>query len=322
MSWNTRGGGIYEDTGMLILLTGYGASITSRVFQKMQEEFSNLYNMVVIRIDYYGSKYMGREMLADVYAKLEEAWELPPGRYVLEIETGETREEFNDMGIMQALDIVNATLSAIRYLQRKYRGINTKKVILFGSSHGAYLAHLANLICPGLYAAMVDISAYLRPYYLDHSRELVIKCGETGVRIHMEYFLQLHPEYRYHESLYDLRFLYKNKKNTCKILAFHGREDEMVDFRERELFIGALDNAELVLIEEEDVDGILCGNADHGLGMDFFELFRIVMPMLNSILREQSTEVELEKEVVLGDTEAFVRISYEGDLPRLEDITF
>ncbi|MFR4351742.1 MAG: hypothetical protein ACLT3H_08760 [Roseburia sp.] len=40
--------GTDKDTGVLMLVTGYGASMDSHVFQKMQEEFSDLYNMVVI----------------------------------------------------------------------------------------------------------------------------------------------------------------------------------------------------------------------------------------------------------------------------------
>ena len=106
--------GTDQDTGVLILVTGYGASIDSRVFRKMQEEFSNLYNMVVIQCDYYGSKYMGKEILEDLYDELKGIEKFPED-VVLECEekTGETQQEFNDMGIMQALDIVNATLSVI-----------------------------------------------------------------------------------------------------------------------------------------------------------------------------------------------------------------
>ena len=245
------------------------------------------------------------------------------GGVEVEIETGESEEEFNDMGVMQALDIVNATLSVICYLQREQRSINTKKIMLFGSSHGAYLAHLANLVCPGLYAAIVDISAYFRPYYLDHIRPFSIENenGEVDIML-FKYFLYRHPEYCYHDNLYDLRFLYKDRKNTCKIIAFQGKDDRMVDYREREVFIRELDNAELLLIDANDVDGVLCGNAGHSLDMNFFELFRIIMPMLDSILREHGTEVKLENEVVLGDEHAFMKISYENGFPKLKDIVF
>ena len=207
-------------------------------------------------------------------------------------------------------------------MQNERRSINTKKVILFGSSHGAYLAHLANLICPGLYASILDISGYLKPYFLDHIREVIVRSRDVKVIVKLKYFLYQHPEYRYHKDLYDLRFLYKNRKNTCKIIAFQGMDDWMVDYREREAFIREVDSAELMLIDIDDVDGLLCRNAGHSLEMNFFVLFQMLMPMLNSILREQDDEVELEKEIVLGDEHAFMKISYESGLPRLMELVF
>ncbi|MFR4351741.1 MAG: DUF2920 family protein [Roseburia sp.] len=266
---------------------------------------------------------MGKEILEDLYEELKVIGKLPQGT-ILECEqkTGETEKEFNDMGVMQALDIVNATLSVIYYLQEQYSSVNTKKVILFGSSHGAYLAHLANLICPRLYASVLDISGYLKPYFLDHIRDVIVRSGDVRVIVKFRYFLHQHPEYRYHNDLYDLRFLYKNRNNTCKIIAFHGKDDRMVDYREREAFIGQLDSAEMLLIDRGDVDGTLFGNARHSLETNFFVLFDMLMPMLDSILREHSEEVKLEKGVVLGDAHAFIKISYEGGLPMLEEIVF
>ncbi|WP_432653620.1 DUF2920 family protein [Roseburia inulinivorans] len=52
---------------------------------------------------------------------------------------------------------------------------NTNKIILFGTSHGVYLAHLANVICPDLYTVMIDISCYLTPYYMYHNRQVDCK---------------------------------------------------------------------------------------------------------------------------------------------------
>ena len=314
--------GTDESTGVLMLITGYREAVDWYVFQEMQEQFSNLYDMVVIQCDYYGSKYMGKEIFSDVYEKLREMKNLGGGVAENEVETGETKEEFNDMGIMQALDIVNVTLSVIYYLKKAHKHINTKKIILFGRSNGAYLAHLANLICPDLYNVIIDISGYLKPYFLNHTREILLRNGSVGVIVKLKYFLCRHPEYRYHDNLYDLRFLYKNRKNTCKIIAFQGKDDRVVDYRERESFIRELDSAELLLIDVNDVDEVLCSNAGHGLDMNFFRLFRMIMPMIDSVLRERSREVRLEREVLLGDAHVFMKISYESGFPRLKDIVF
>lgn len=313
--------GADENTGVLILISAYGGNIDSHVFKKMREEFSDLYNMAVVQCDYWGSKYMGGELLTE----LQVLWEFPyklSGTLRYFRDTGESETEFNDMGIMQSLDIVNATLSAIYDLRRRQIPVNTQKIILFGPSHGAYLGYCANLICPGLYKALIDISGYLKPHYLENKRSTWNRRGELYIEVFFEYFLARHPEYRYHEDLYDLHFLYKYRENTCKVIAFQGKEDWMVDWREKETFIHSLNNAEFLLIGADEVDGILCGSADHGLEMDFFELFKMIMPMLDPILRGGGNSIELQKEVVLGDEHAFMRISYESGLPRLEEITF
>lgn len=313
--------GTDENTGVLILISAYGGNIDSHVFKKMRKEFSDLYNMAVVQCDYWGSKYMGSEILPEIAPLLRLPYEIT-GRIKAYGDPKESEVEFNEMGIMQAFDVVNATLSSIYYLDKNKMKVNTEKVILFGPSHGAYLAYLANLICPKLYAAIIDISGYLKPYYLDHKRDYVYIHRELQVEIICEYFLSRHPEYKYHEDLYDLRFLYKNVNNTCKVIAFQGKEDWMVDWMQKEDFIYQLDNAQFLLIGADEVDGILCRSADHGLGMDFFELFKMLMPMLDPILRGRGNSIELQKEVVLGDEHAFMRISYESGLPRLEEITF
>ena len=41
---------------------------------------------------------------------------------------------------------------------------------------------------------------------------------------------------RYNEKLYSLPFLYKNRKNMCKIIAMQGTEDWMVDAENKEIY--------------------------------------------------------------------------------------
>lgn len=96
---------------------------------------------------------------------------------------------------------------------------------------------------------------------------------ELGVKVGVEYFIKSHPQYRYSEKLYDLRFLYQSMENTCKIIAFQGTEDWMVDAQEKAQFISKLQNAELMMIGAEGVDGVLCKSAEHGMDMDFFVRF-------------------------------------------------
>ena len=317
-------GGTDEETGILFFISGYGATVDSHVFQKMRKEFCDQYHVITAQCDYFGSKYLKPELnelikLVHSLGRLPEPEKETTG-YRNEI--SESEDEFNDMGMMQALDCVDALLGLIYELKAQDVSFNTKKIILFGSSHGAYVAHLVNVICPGLVSCIIDISSYLSPFYMNKNR--LYLDPELGIKVGVEYFVKSHPQYRYSEKLYDLRFLYQNMENTCKIIAFQGTEDWMVDAKEKEQFISKLQNAELMMIGTEDVDGVLCKSADHGLDMDFFVLFQMMMPLLSNLLRQKSSTIELQNTVFLGggeDGEPHIRLSYETGLPQLIDIS-
>lgn len=313
--------GTNENTGLLILIPGYGGSIDSHVFKKMREEFCEEYNLVTMQCDYFGNRYMSAENPIEV-RKIFEINKIEKGYFIYKDDLGESIDEFNDMGIMQALDIVSSTLNILFLLRDRKHIVNTKKIILFGVSHGAYVAHLANLICPNLFTYILDISAYIKPYYLDVIRAQFIKNERIECQIVKEQFINNNPQYRYNEKLYDLDFLYSRTKNRCKIIALQGTEDPMVKAQEKVSFINGIENAEIMLIGQEDVDGVLCKNAQHGLGLDFFEFFKIMMPLLEEIKRASSCEINIPKEIVLGDDETHMIVNYREGLPQLIDITF
>lgn len=234
---------------------------------------------------------------------------------------GESLEEFNDMGMMQALDIVNATLKSVCYIRENYGG-TIKKIILFGTSHGAYLAHLANLICPGLYFWLLDISAYITPYYLKHIRTLrTFYADGRVVPYFIKPFAYLHPEICYDEELYNLQYLYRGAKNKCRIICFQGAEDWMADTKEKERLMQEIrEMAQFMLIQKEDVDGILCKNAGHGMEINFFVLFEILMPMLQRRRETQTEGFCLPDAVELGSGTTKVYIDYKSNLPMLKYI--
>ncbi|MCW1585564.1 DUF2920 family protein, partial [Campylobacter jejuni] len=71
-----------------------------------------------------------------------------------------TKNEYQNFGIMQAQDLLNVAL----YLKNMlllilWGGI---PVIMIGSSHGGYLAHLAAKIAPWLIDGVIDNSSYAK----------------------------------------------------------------------------------------------------------------------------------------------------------------
>lgn len=316
-------GGTNEDSGMLVLIPGYGGNMSSNIFEKMRREFSDQYNLAVIQCDYFGNCYMNTHVPENIQSFLDDA-NVVKADVEYRKDTKETLEEFNDMGIMQALDVVTAVIFGLRYIMTtEEEMLNTKKVIAFGTSHGAYLAHLSNLICPQLFSCIVDVSSYLSPYYLCDSRELKMEGKNRCLKMSENFFLSKHKELQYNSKLYDLRFLYRNAENYCKIIAFQGSEDWMVNYREKKTFIRQIgENAQLMLITPDDVDGVLCKNANHGLGLDFLELFKMLMPMLNNLLHEKSNQLNLPKTLKIGDESAYFQINYQNVFPEIEHITF
>ena len=117
-------------------------------------------------------------------------------------------------------------------------------------------------------------------------------------------------------------FLYQSIENRCKIIALQGTEDWMVSAEEKEAWISNLENAQLLIIHPDEVDGVLCKNADHGLGLDFFELFKILMPSLDKVIGQTKLEINFPKELTIGNEDIFIKIGYENGLPEIRTITW
>ena len=84
-----------------------------------------------------------------------------------------TKNEYQNFGLMQALDILNA-LCFVRKNCAEFKLAKTPKTLLFGASHGAYLALLCAKFAPWLIDGVVESSAYVTasPYYVGFGKEL------------------------------------------------------------------------------------------------------------------------------------------------------
>ena len=312
---------VNENTGMLVLIPGYGGNIDSHVFRKMREVFAEQYNFITVQCDYFGNRFMDSNEPEEMRL-IADMKNIVNAEIYYRMNGFESEDEFNDMRLMQALDIVSTTICAIYEIINKEYVFNTNRIVLFGTSHGSYLAHLANVICPTLYTGLLDVSSYIVPYYLTHYRNLTIKTDKITWTTIYEYLIMKEEKYRYNDNLYNLSFLYQNIKNKCKIIALQGTDDWMVDVNEKDKFISQLDNAQLLIIHPDEVDGVLCKNADHGLGLDFFKFFEIVIPSLDKVLGQPKLDIQFPKEAKVGNGETYIKIGYENGLPELKEITW
>jgi len=69
-----------------------------------------------------------------------------------------TKNEYQNFGVMQAMDVLNAVLYTKKYINSaKFEHL---PVIMVGSSHGGYLSHMCAKIAPWLVDGVIDNSSY------------------------------------------------------------------------------------------------------------------------------------------------------------------
>lgn len=241
------------------------------------------------------------------------------GQKEIEIETGENWDDCNDMGPMQAADIIAMLLWFIKSAVQEGTLFNADKIIAYGHSHGAYLAYLTNRLCPGLLRVIIDNSSYIFPDYL-HCSRMVRYADENGKRYsvsgNIKYLVMREPHMRLQEEFYHLLYLYSNFKNECRIISLHGTKDAMAAIGEKKIFIDKIgEKAALAAIQPCNVDGVIFKNAEHGLGADFIKLYQAVAQRIP--FTEGKNLVIPDSVVIEGNRES-LKISYDGLIPHLE----
>ncbi|ADL50865.1 DUF2920 family protein [Clostridium cellulovorans] len=289
-----------DDTGVLLLISGFGASTNSKVYKKMRKEFADKYNLVTIQCDYFGNEFMQTEFLSGNYSlqqidlnkmknslseedysrmfdegalvltQLLDVNFTQENTIVLKKIQNESIHNFNDMGIMQAIDNITAVLTVLAIIYNNNVKINTKKIIAMGQSHGSYLGYLSNRLCPNLFHYILDNSAWVYPSYIDGGRSLVRKNGNLTIVTNYEYFAKKN---NISFKFLDLKRMYQNFNNQCKIVCYHGAEDPLITLENKQSAVKDIENLVFNKITPEKVDGKVFTNCVHGLGADFLNLF-------------------------------------------------
>ncbi len=281
--------GINSQTGLLLLVAGYGGHAQSNVFKKMRDTFADTYNLVAIQCDYFGYEYMQTitprsVSLKDMKIELE-GNSIPlvksdssESLYHCIIPLQETLYNFNDMGIVQAMDNLVACHTVMINLKNKGVYLNKSRIIAYGFSHGAYITYLCNAFMPHLFSAIIDNSSYLEPAYLNNPRyqrcEIMSqeKCIGT-ILVKYSYILN---DIIFDKEIYQLEALYHQLENYARIISFHGSNDKMTPSEQKQIFIQKLKNSICEIIGDADIDYNIFYSTEHGLGADFVKLFHYV----------------------------------------------
>ena len=331
--------GVNEETGIFTYICGFGGQADSNVCKKMRKEFADKHNLVTVQCNYFGYEFMqsaDKIYLPDLnnYIGLNENDRkaiYENGNFNLdkflricsekEIEVNldadlslENLSNFNDMGIMQALDNITAVLTVMNILYNNDFKFNARKNILYGNSQGAYLAYLMNRLAPKLFSLIIDNSAWLYPNYLKKNsiRKLCLDL-DNNVWLDFIYMAQKVVE---DKQLLNLEYLYKDFNNTCNIISYHGVKDELISCEEKKWFCNNLEKCNYNEIGEEKVDGKIFKSTRHGLDADFLELFNRTMESL-SFSFEKSLNFDLPSQVEITTEKYNYYIDYEEVMPKV-----
>ena len=225
---------------------------------------------------------------------------------IISINLQPTKNEYNNFGIMQALDIINA-IYFVRKNHAEFKLAKTPKTLLFGTSHGGYLALLCAKFAPWLIDAVVENSGYANAplRFLGFGKEFDYKaCFESNTASmfdHLAIFVftktfftsvQSSPKCytEAHDKIRSLpEFDHLQTQAACHkavFVSYHSARDFDIARPEpkQRLYqmLTKLDfDATLHLIKDEsEVDGKFIKNLKHGMDMSLKTLIKKELPPL------------------------------------------
>ena len=334
--------GTNEDTGICLFIAGFGGNSNSNIYKKMRRQFADEYNLITVQCDYFGYEFMqdtrevsnpniAREVVSNIFSESEVNSIYENGnfdmnrfmevakRYPLTLQLNEVLNEdldnFNDMGLIQAIDNISAVLNVINILYDNEMQFNSKKIIIYGHSHGAYLGYLCNAFAPNLFSVLIDNSAWLIPAYIEENsvRSLQSKMDNLNVIINFDYIAKKIIK---DKKILDLSYIYSKFSNRCNIISYHGTTDNLINNNDKEAFCNNIKNCNYNEVSDENIDGCIFKSTNHGLGADFLELFKYTIDNLEFQFGK-SYEIELSNNIKFYTDKFKYDINYDNVMPRI-----
>lgn len=331
--------GVNEDTGILLLIAGFSGHANSNVYKKMRRQFADKYNLVTVQCDYFGWEFMQNDIKTYRVENLDlqklrvslskeefnQIWSENRFNLDLLLKTplkhknlitieniqNETLEYFNDMGVMQAIDNITGVLNVMSILYDNGWQFNTKKVIVMGQSHGSYIAYLSNILCRGLFTHILDNSAWTSPVYLEKNRIWKYSLKNLRIDFTFNYLAK-----KLNITGLNIKDLYKGFNNKCKIVCYHGENDELISVEDKYNSVKDINNVYFNTIRDNDIDMKVFKNTSHGLGADFLRLFD---KFYNTYIEDEKGKVlDFENEAYLIDRYKELTIDYTNVIPIID----
>ena len=234
-----------------------------------------------------------------------------------------TKNEYQNFGVMQAMDVLNAVLYTKKYINNaKFEHL---PVIMVGSSHGGYLANLSAKIAPWLVDAVIDNSSYAiflwrligfgkeidftkffccatDDFYQDICLYLFDKTYWTLDKTSLYYFNESREEIRNILNPKHLKVQSKFKKTFY--IGYHCVNDDIAPAKDKTELYEALKklkfDATLHMIKDEsEVDGKFIKSLTHGMGMSYKLLLQRELPgVMKKILFKKDKKDEINEKCI------------------------
>ena len=238
-----------------------------------------------------------------------------------------TKNEYQNFGVMQALDVLNAVLYTKKYINSaKFEHL---PVIMVGSSHGGYLAHMCAKIAPWLVDAVIDNSSYAIFLWrligfgkeIDFTNYFCFGTDTLYQNLYLYFFDKTHwtlnekSPYYFIDAREEIRNIlnldHLNVQSSYKkpiYVSYHCINDkETAPAKDKTELYEALKklkfDATLHMVKDEsEVDGKFIKSLTHGMGMSYKLLLQRELPaVLEKILSQKSKNSSKSIEYKCGD---------------------
>ena len=228
-----------------------------------------------------------------------------------------TKNEYQNFGVMQALDILNALCFVKK--NTPFKLAKDYKTLLFGTSHGGYLALLCAKFAPWLIDAVVENSGYVATCYhylcgkeIDYEKyaDTLTPCKNITLAVSTKthwtrdkgspnHFSPAHAKIR---SVFDEEHLKASISHHKPLyISYHSAKDDIASPQDKQKFYAILQklgfDATLHLIKDErEIDGKFIKNLSHGMKMSLKTLIQKELPPL--LARKFTHDKNEKREIV------------------------
>lgn len=199
------------------------------------------------------------------------------------------KNEYQNGGILQALDIINAVEDALK----NYPDIPHNNIILVGSSYGGYIANMATKIAPRTFRAVFDNSSWVHPNYTYLVGREINSAEVSAVRhsnittvfyVKSAWTLKTNLPNTFDENRFEIRDFTEKQLSemlTENLQTFyyfvHAENDYIASTEDKINLVKTMVkkgmNVYLAVMGKEDIDGKYVKNAEHSMGLSMLELF-------------------------------------------------